>query len=475
MVILIMLSFSSNIINAQNDFSSSGITSPTKKSNPNIIVIIADDLGYGDLGFNGCKDIPTPNIDKIAAQGVKFTHAYVTYPVCGPSRAGIITGRYQDRFGFGRNPLLAPNDPNMGLPLSEETMAEALKKANYKTVAIGKWHLGSYESLRPINRGFDDFFGFYGGGHQYFPEMWTLNNEYEAKSQYDNYKTKLIRNADTTEEDEYITDAFSREAVSYMEKYKNDPFFIYLAYNAPHTPLQATEKYLTRFGGITDIKRKTYAAMVSAMDDGVGRILDKLEELHLSENTIIFFLSDNGGPEQANASDNGILRGGKSDLFEGGIHVPFAVKWPLKIPKGIEYNSPVISLDIFATAIAQSDIQIKTKNNLDGVNLLPYITCVAKGVPHDFLFWRKFDQNYFACLSAGGEKLIINKENTLRFDVKKNPSEDHNIKENQNKEFLGLLEKYKEWNKQMIDPIFYGLESDKEYSDKHPDRFKKSN
>ena len=176
---------------------------------PNLIIILADDLGYEDVGFNGCVDIPTPNIDKIATQGATFTNAYVSYAVCGPSRAGLITGRYQDRFGFSRNPLFAPNDPEMGLPLEEETLASALKKANYKSVALGKWHLGAHETLRPLKRGFDDFYGFLSGGHQYLPELLTLKDEYEVKANFDAYKTKLLRNNERVEENEYLTDAFS--------------------------------------------------------------------------------------------------------------------------------------------------------------------------------------------------------------------------------------------------------------------------
>ena len=360
-------------------------------TSPNLIIILADDLGNADVGFNGCKDIPTPQIDKIAEGGVRFTNGYVSYCVCGPSRAGLLTGRYQDRFGFSRNPLFAPNDPQMGLPLSEETLADALKKAKYTSIAIGKWHMGAHESLHPLKRGFDDFYGFLSGGHQYFPEELTLNSPFEAKSQYDGYKTKLLRNYEREDEKEYLTDAFSREAVSYIEKNKDHPFFIYLAYNAPHTPLQATEKYLSRFPEITNQKRKTYAAMVSAIDDGVGLILAKLEALNLRQNTILVFLSDNGGPEKHNGSDNGILRGQKGDLFEGGIHVPFAMSWPAVIPVGMVYKKPVISLDVFASIIAQTKIPVKTKNPIDGVNIIPYLVGERTGAPHDRLFWRKFD------------------------------------------------------------------------------------
>ena len=446
-----------------------------KKLNPspNLIIILADDLGYADVGFNGCTDIPTPNIDKIASKGVKFTNAYVSYAVCGPSRAGLITGRYQDRFGFGRNPLFAPNDPNMGLPLSEETIAQALKQANYKSVALGKWHLGAHESLRPLKRGFDDFFGFLSGGHQYFPELWTLQDEYEVKTQFDAYKTKLLRDNTRVEENEYLTDALSREAVNYIEKYKNEPFFMYLAYNAPHAPLQATEKYLSRFDTIKDVKRKTYAAMVSAVDDGVGEILEKLEQLGLSENTIVCFLSDNGGPEKRNGSDNGILRGGKGDVFEGGIRVPFAMKWPKKIPKEITYDAPIISLDIFATIISQTQTPIKTKNTLDGVNLIPYLNGDLKGKPHEFLFWRKYDDNKFAIRNSSGDKIVTMNDRIRLFNLNKNISEKDDLIENNTLMLNQLKNQYEEWNSQMKMPVFLGLLSDKKYSSQHPNRYKK--
>ncbi|MFO7672539.1 MAG: sulfatase-like hydrolase/transferase [Lutibacter sp.] len=476
-IILYVLSLCFGIFSyAQNNLSNQLSKASTNSNrSPNFIIILADDLGYEDVGFNGSLDIPTPNIDKIASQGATFTNAYVSYAVCGPSRAGLITGRYQDRFGFSRNPLFAPNDPEMGLPLTEETLAAALKKANYKSVALGKWHLGAHESLRPLQRGFDDFYGFLSGGHQYFPELLTLQDEYEVKANFDAYKTKLLRNNDRVEENEYLTDAFSREAVAYIEKYKAEPFFIYLAYNAPHTPLQATEKYLNRFENIKDEKRKTYAAMVSAVDDGVGNVLQKLEELGLTENTVVVFLSDNGGPESTNGSNNGRLRGGKSALFEGGIRVPFAMKWPKKIPAGMIYDAPIISLDLFSTFIAQSTIPIKTKNELDGVNLVPYLTGENTGKPHDYLFWRKFDHQNYAAISSSEDKMIIDKERQMLFNLTKNISESDNII-NQNQEiFKQLLFKYEEWKSKMIDPVFIGLESDAAYSKKNPNRFIRPN
>lgn len=461
LAVLLALYFSEKLVAQQN------------ATSPNIIIILADDLGYADVGFNGCLDIPTPHIDKIAERGVVFTNGYVSYCVCGPSRAGLMTGRYQDRFGYSRNPLYAPNDLQMGLPLSEETLADALKKADYKSLAIGKWHLGAHESLHPLKRGFNDFYGFLGGGHQYFPENFTLQDPYEAKNENDSYRVKLLRNYERVEEKEYLTDALSREAVSYIEKNKNRPFFIYLAYNAPHTPLQATEKYLSRFENIKEPKRKTYAAMVSAVDDGVGLVLAKLAELNLTENTIIVFLSDNGGPENTNGSNNGVLRGQKGDIFEGGIRVPFAMQWPAKIKAGTIFDHPVISLDIFATVIAQTQTPVKTKNPLDGVNLIPYITGEKKSEPHDYLFWRKFDAQDYA-VRKGNQKMVIKKgSEKMLFDLEKDISEQNNLNTENKDQTEILSNELKKWESETIVPKFLGLSQDNEYNTLYPDRFKK--
>ena len=248
--------------------------SQSQNTPPNLIVIMTDDQGYADVGFNGCEDIPTPNIDAIAKNGVKFTRGYVTYPVCGPSRAGFLTGRYQGRFGFSDNPSINPNDPSAGLPVEEETIAEVLKKSNYNNAVIGKWHMGTHPRFHPLERGFDYFFGFLSGGHNYFPEKLNINDLSEVKRKWQWYATKIKENRTVVEIEDYLTDELSQSAVKYIEKQvSNDQhFMLYLAYNAPHTPLQATPKYLSRFDHIKDPKRKTYAAMVSAVDDGVGQI-----------------------------------------------------------------------------------------------------------------------------------------------------------------------------------------------------------
>ena len=434
---------------------------------PNIIIILTDDMGYADVGFNGCKDIPTPNIDRIATNGVKFTNAYVSYAVCGPSRAGLITGRYQDRFGFGRNPLFCPNDPNQGLPLTEQTLAEALNDVGYQTMAFGKWHLGAHKTQRPLERGFDEFFGFLTGGHQYFPKEWTLNDISEITSQFEAYKTKLLKNNNRVEESEYLTDALSREAVSFIDRNAEKPFFMYLAYNAPHAPLQATEKYLSRFDHIKNKKRKTYAAMVSAVDDGVGNVLNKLEELKLTENTIVFFLSDNGGPEKKNGSNNGELRNGKGSLYDGGIHVPFAVQWPKKIPAGKVYDKPIISLDIFSTAIHYAGA--KPKNKLDGVNLVPFLTGENKTNPHDYLFWRKFDPGAYAVRNIDMKLVNAKGKRDELYNLNDDIGETNMLKNDL--VLQKLLKKQKQWNSEMIDPVFLGLMQGVEYNELHPKRF----
>ena len=445
---------------------------------PNVIIILADDLGYADVGFNGSKDIKTPHIDDIAKNGVVFSEGYVSYPVCGPSRAGLITGRYQDTFGFGKNPLFAPKDPNMGLPLSEQTIADMLKLSNYKTFAVGKWHLGAHESLRPMKRGFDEFFGFLTGGHRYFPHEWDLEDETKVKSQNGAYRTKLLRNEQRIEEKEYLTDALSRESVNFIERNANSPFFIYLAYNAPHGPLQATEKYLNRFLEIESKNRRTYAAMVSAMDDGIGTIISKLKEKGIYDNTIVYFLSDNGGRLRGD-SDNGELRGKKGNLFEGGVRVPFVMQWPGQIKGGQTFDKPVSSLDIFATSKAITSPKIIPKNKLHGVNLIPFLKGEKKHSPHSNLFWRNnFMQNKnelrteASAVRSEKFKFIKNKQVDALYNLKKEISEQTNLKDQEKEMYDSLKNEYKRWSKTLMDPVFLGLLANDQYNKLNPDRFK---
>lgn len=437
---------------------------------PNIIVILVDDMGYNDVGFNGCKDIPTPNIDRIATNGVKFTNGYVCFSVCGPSRAGLLTGRYPQRFGYERNPQYRPHDPNMGLPKTESTLAETLKKVGYTNGIVGKWHQGADISNHPLNRGFDEFFGHLGGGHRYFPEDLTIKDSYSVENEEgQSYLTWIMRNHEPIQTKKYLTDEFSDEAVSFVQKNKEKPFFLYLAYNAPHGPLQATPEYLNRFPNIENKKRKTYAAMVSALDDGVGKLLDALETLNLDKNTLVYFLSDNGGPAgdnpASNGSDNGVLREGKSSIYEGGYRVPFAMQWKGTVPAGV-YENPITSLDIFATIASLSQAPIQKDKPLDGVNLIPFLTKKNNALPHETIYLRKFDEKVFA-VRHQDLKLVINKEGvTELYNLKKDISEQNNIASQFPEEVQKIEALRKDWNEQLIEPIFKSLIMNKKWNKK---------
>lgn len=347
----------------------------TQPSRPNIVLLLADDLGYADLGVQGCRDIATPHIDSIAKRGVRFTSGYVTCPICAPTRAGLLTGRYQQRFGFEHNP--GPEraaSETFGLPREELTLAERLKRAGYATGMFGKWHVGYREGLRPTERGFDEFFGFLTGAHDYDPTVSRPTNP-------------LLRGTTPVTEKEYLTDAFAREAMAFVDRHKDRPFFLYLPFNAVHSPLQAGAKVRDRVKDIKDEKRRTYATMLSAMDDAVGGVLGKLREHRLDDRTLIFFLSDNGGPTWQTTSRNDPLRGYKGQVYEGGIRIPFLMQWHGHVPAGRVYDDPVVSLDIHATALTAAGVPVKPEMKLEGADLVPVLNG-KKDPPHEALFWR---------------------------------------------------------------------------------------
>ena len=424
---------------------------------PNVIVIMTDDLGYVDVGFNGSIDIPTPNIDRIAHQGVRFTNGYTPYSVCSPSRAGFNTGRYQQRFGYERNTQYRPNDPNMGLPQNEKTISEVLGQVGYTSGVIGKWHLGAHISNHPLNRGFDFFYGHLGGGHRYFPEELTIEDSYSINDEPLSYRTWIMRDHQPEKTDEYLTDEFSKEAVKFIEKNQKNPFFLYLAYNAPHGPLQATTKYLDRFDHIKNKKRKTYAAMVSAVDDGIGGILEHLESLDIIENTMIFFLSGNGGPEAKNGSNNGPLREGKSSIYEGGNRVPFAMQWTGEIEPMV-YEYPISSLDILPTIGAQIHAPLVADRPLDGVIIIPYLKGEKKGRPHQTLYVRKFDDDLYS-VRDGDLKLVTKKRNSEKelYNLQDDLGEENDLAETLPQEVKRLDSLRQNWDAQLINPIFLGL------------------
>jgi arylsulfatase A-like enzyme len=357
---------------------------------PNVVILLADDLGYADVGFHGCKDIPTPHLDALAKSGVRCSNGYVSGPYCSPTRAGLMTGRYQTRFGHEFNPGNA--GPNIGLPLTETTLADRLKGAGYATGWVGKWHLGAAARFHPQKRGFAEAFGFLGGAHPYFPDMGA----------------PIFRGEEEVAEKEYLTDAFAREAVAFIDRHKKGPFFLYLAFNAVHTPMHATEERLKKFPDLMPGQRRTYAAMTLGLDDAVGRVLDKLRAEKLEEDTLLFFFSDNGGPTMPgttiNGSSNAPLRGSKRTTLEGGIRVPFVVSWKGRLPAGKVYDLPIIQLDVLPTALTAAGIDPeKLDRRSDGVDLLPFLQGKNQAPPHDRLYWRFGEQ---MALRQGDWKLV---------------------------------------------------------------------
>jgi len=343
---------------------------------PNIVLLVADDMGYGDIGVHNSKDIPTPNIDALAKGGVRFTDAYVTGPYCSPTRAGLLTGRYPQRFGHEFNLGLGSQ---FGLPLSETTLADRLKAAGYKTAVFGKWHLGRGEKFHPMSRGFDEFYGFLGGEHSY------LDTAAESAD-------PILDGRNAAPAITYLTDMLAARAENFIKREKARPFLLYLAFNAVHTPMHATDKYLARFKNIANPQRRTYAAMLSAMDDAIGRTIAAIRDEGLEENTLVIFFSDNGGPTMAgttiNGSSNGPLRGSKRQTWEGGIRVPFIIRWKGQVPEGTTDSRPIIQLDVLPTALAAAGIPPGNQSNVDGVNLLPFITGKNPRPVHDALYWR---------------------------------------------------------------------------------------
>jgi arylsulfatase A-like enzyme len=421
------------------------LTQATTAQTPraNVVIILADDLGYADVGAQGIlQDVKTPNIDTIAKNGVRFTNAYASCPVCSPSRAGLLTGRYQERFGYEANPIAA-YDEKFGLPHDQVTLADVLKKAGYVTSAFGKWHEGNIPEYRPLLRGFDEYFGFLGGMHGYFGRQ-TLEDHWNS----------VRRNDEPVIEKEYLTDAISRECVGFIDRHREQPFFMYIAYSAVHSPLQAPPRYLNRFADVADKKRQTMLAMLSAMDDGVGKILAKLRDENLEEKTLVVFLSDNGGPTNENASRNTPLRGFKGQVWEGGIRIPWMMQWKGRIPPGRVLDQPIISLDLFPTALEISGAEAPKNVQLDGVNILPLSEGKTDARPHETLYWR-FQPQW--AIRDGDYKLEKARDGVTRlYDLSKDLGEHNDLMTQEPDVAKRLQEKYDAWNAQLKAPLWPG-------------------
>lgn len=351
---------------------------------PNIVFIIADDLGIGDTGVYGSTTIDTPHIDALAATGVRFTQGYVSHPVCSPSRAGLLTGRYQQRHGWEFNP--AGHDVDSGMSTDQRTLADELNKAGYATGMIGKWHLGYKGPYHPVARGFDEYFGVLAGASIFIDPTTPGVESMGEVPRTRRSQIAIFRDRQPVEVSDYLTDVFTEEALAFIEHHQQQPFFLYLSHTTPHTPLQATSRYLERYGHIEDKATRIYAAMVSSLDDSVGKVVAKLKATGQYDNTLIAFLSDNGCAGYiAGACSNAPLAGFKRYHQEGGIRVPFILSWPAGIKQGLQYNEPVISLDLLATFTAAAGQPVTTE---DSINLLPHLNGTIHTAPHEYLYWR---------------------------------------------------------------------------------------
>ncbi|MFO1523040.1 MAG: sulfatase-like hydrolase/transferase [Kiritimatiellia bacterium] len=404
---------------------------------PNILILLADDLGYGELSCQGNPQIPTPNIDSIGRNGIRFTSGYVSAPICCPSRAGLLTGRSQTRFGFEFNLGSAGG----GLPPKERTIANYLKEAGYATGMFGKWHLGYTRDSHPQHFGFDWFFGFLPACRPYAIPPKGLG------------KSLLENGGGMT----YTTDAFAAEAAAFIEAHKDRPWFVYLPFNAVHASptggrklvRQDAGRYYDLFPNIKDEQRRIYAGMEAALDQGVGTVLAKLRELKLEENTLIFFLSDNGGPTWQTTSRNDPLSGHKGDLLEGGIREPFMIQWKGRIPAGRVDDRPIISRDILPTAIAVAGVAGDDKP--EGVNLLPYLTGEKAGNPHEMLFWRYGEKR---AVRAGDWKLTDQGDGAKLYNITRDIGETTDLAGKEPGKLKELEAAYAKWNEKNIRPMW---------------------
>ncbi len=431
---------------AKEQFLQQDLPPATKDKAPNILFIVVDDLGKYEISSYGSVTMKTPHIDQLASEGVRFTDCYVSSPVCAPSRAGMMAGRYPTRYGFETQPMeLYPNNlavyalgkhlintgdfvldakpkfppewqiQKQGLPPTEYTIAEILKIKDYNTACIGKWHLGFADKMTPNNRGFDYQYGFYGAFSLYSekkddPNMVNfVQSSFSSKHQWQvgRKETSAIRrNSKLIKETRYLTEAIAEEGLEFMARHKNDenPFFLYLAFNAPHVPFQAPRMYYEMESADKEDNVRVYHAMIHALDDAIGSIMEKMESLGLDENTLIYFISDNGGASYTKATTNGPYKGGKLTMFEGGVNVPFIMKWKGHIPAGTVYEHPVSSMDVFMTSAQLAEAPLPQDRVYDGVNLLPFITGLNDEKPHDVFYWKA---DHIQAMRKGDWKFLL--------------------------------------------------------------------
>ena len=408
-----------------------------KPEQPNIVLLLADDLGWADLGFQGSSDILSPNIDQLAKHGIRFTDGHVSASVCSPSRAGLMTGRYQQRFGHEAN---SP-PPSEGMDIKQITIADRLKELGYRTGLIGKWHLGNQDVYSPTRRGFDYFYGLRSGSRSYFQNAKKDDKKGNPKA--------IEENGKKVEFEGYLTDVFGQKAIDFVNSQDDKPFFLYHSFTAPHGPMHATEEDKRLFSSIENTKRRSYAAMIWAMDRAIGKLIDALKASGEFENTLIWFLSDNGGAT-GNASVNLPLAGHKGIKFEGGTRVPFFAHWPKQFKEPKRFDSMMISLDIMPTTLAAAGAKEEDLKNLDGVNLLPFIKGEKATPPHQNLYWHKL---WFSAMRDGPWKLIyVQDYGYALYNLDKDLAESKNLIKAENQRAQNMIQKLNDWKSELEEP-----------------------
>ncbi len=467
----------------------------SEESLPNILFIVVDDLGKFEISAYGSETMNTPHIDQLATEGVRFTDCYVSSPVCSPSRAGILTGRYPTRYGFETQPMeLYPNNlavyalgkymintgdfvmdskpkfppewqiVKQGVPPTEMNLAEILKMRDYTTGCIGKWHLGTAKELIPNNRGFDYQYGFYGAFSLYSekrnsPNMVNyIQNSFSSKHQWKigrNETSAIRKNDKVIKEQRYLTYAILDEGIEFLARHRDDenPFFLYLAFNAPHVPFQVPRLYYEMHSDEPDENKRVYHAMIHCLDDAIGELMQKLKLLGLEENTLVYFISDNGGASYTGATDNHPYKGGKLTMFEGGVNVPFIMKWKGHLPEGVVYDNPVSSMDIFMTTTQLTECPLPNDRVYDGVNLLPYVNGEKNDTPHQSFYWRA--DHIQAMRTENWKFLLSTRDKWMElYNISEDTYEHYDLHDVHPDTLIKLREEFDAWQKGLEDPLW---------------------
>jgi arylsulfatase A-like enzyme len=416
----------------------------------NVLIIVADDLGYQDVGFQGSTEIKTPHLDKLAAASIRCTSGYANHSFCSPTRAALLTGRYQHRFGHETNPAWLPQDIKAGLALDQITLPSLMAEAGYATGMVGKWHLGAHPDLHPMKRGFQEYYGILGGGHAYFPG---------GKSDVE-YTIPMNRNGKDEPLAKYVTTQLGEEAAAFVKRHaQGAPWLLYLPFNAPHTPLEAPQEWREKYSHIQNADRRTYATMIGAMDEAIGTVLTEIQATGQTDRTLVCFMSDNGGPDLSakrgsSFTDNTPLRGAKGQVFEGGIRVPFLISLPSQLKPGV-FDHPVAGFDLFATALALAGAEVPKDRPMDGVNLLPHLKGENAAAPHEVLHWRSQGAKGDHALRKGNWKLVKKGAQAPQlFDLSQDIAEAHDLAAQQPEILKELEAQRAAWSQSMMEPTY---------------------